>query len=129
MVRTRNVSPSVLFIDDDPDQRTVLGMVLECGGCEVTFCSSAEQALNELENHKFDVVVCDLRMPAMSGEEFLEEFRSVFGTKTPVVLLSAGEDRLDEIYYELGNTRFCKKEHCVKHLVKLVSSVAPEHVL
>ncbi len=117
---TRKVPPSVLFIDDDMDQLIVLGALLEKSGYAVTRMSSAEQALVRLEEQEFDLVICDLKMPEMNGDEFLERFRSGFGKKTPVVILSAAYEVLDEIYHELGNTRFCKKENCCRTLVKHV---------
>ena len=117
---TRASRPSVLFIDDDPDQLNVLGTLLERNGYSVTRMPCAERALAALEKQEFDVVVCDLKMPNMSGEEFLERFRSDFGRKTPVVILSAAFEVLDEIYHELGNTRFCRKENCGRTLVRHV---------
>ena len=117
---TRAAAPTVLFIDDDPDQLNVLGTLLERNGYAVTRMGCARQALIRLECEEFDVVVCDLKMPDMGGNEFLERFRSDFGRKTPVVILSAAFEMLDEIYHELGNTRFCRKENCGRTLVRHV---------
>ena len=120
MHSTRTVGPSILFIDDDPDQLGVLGLVLEQNGFSVTSFRSAEEALRRLRQQKFDVVVCDLKMPKMDGEEFLEKFRTDYGRRTPVVILSASHEAIDEALTEFGNTRFCKKEHGGKTLLKHV---------
>lgn len=122
MQATRKVGHSILFIDDDADQRGVLGIVLEQGGFSVTSMGCAQEALAELQQQHFDVVVCDLKMPVMNGEEFLERFRSKFGRKTPVVIVSADYEAIDEFLSEFGNTRFCRKENCATTLLRHVEN-------
>lgn len=67
---------SLLFIDDAPFFRNLLGPVLKAAGYRVTVCASATEALAMLENgQRFDVVVSDIEMPEMNGFEFAEAVR------------------------------------------------------
>ncbi len=67
---------SLLFIDDAPFFRNMLGPVLKAAGYRVTVCASAVDALAMLEDgRKFDVVVSDIEMPEMNGFEFAEAVR------------------------------------------------------
>ncbi len=64
---------SLLFVDDAPFFRNLLGPVLKAAGYRVTVCASAVEALAMLEDgRRFDVVVSDIEMPEMNGFEFAE---------------------------------------------------------
>jgi PAS domain S-box-containing protein len=59
----------VLVIDDEPAIGTILGKVLR--GHEVTAVTAARDALALIDDgHRFDVILCDLMMPEMSGMDF-----------------------------------------------------------
>lgn len=82
---------TLLFIDDSPFFRNMLGPVLKAAGFNVTTCSSATEAMRRLgEGERYDVVVSDIEMPVVNGFEFAEmlrrdpRFRS-----TPIIALSA----------------------------------------
>jgi len=64
---------SLLFVDDAPFFRNMLGPVLKAAGYQVTVCASAPEALDMLEHgRRFDVIVSDIEMPEMNGFEFAE---------------------------------------------------------
>ena len=67
------MSKSVLVIDDEIDFAEMLGeeLVLEGHRPVVTF--SIEQALAEMKNSQFDLILCDYRMPKGGGEAFLSK--------------------------------------------------------
>ena len=110
--------PSILFVDDNNDHLIVLGILLEQQGFSVTTYSSAAEALNEANRQHFDVVLCDLRMPEMSGEDFLRAYREELGKQTPGVILSAEVEAIDESTPTLPNTRYCNKENCSRNLLR-----------
>ena len=60
--------PRVLIIDDDERLRDVLALVLS-DDCEVTLAASGAEAFEHLARSPFDVIVCDLSMPRMSGAQ------------------------------------------------------------
>jgi two-component system chemotaxis sensor kinase CheA len=67
---------TLLFIDDAPFFRNLLGPVLKAAGYKVTICESGTEALAMLEEgRRFDVVVSDIEMPEMNGFEFAEAVR------------------------------------------------------
>jgi two-component system response regulator AtoC len=76
---------SVLVIDDDDAVRTSLNAVLETAGYNVTSAASGEEGLSLLEKTAFDIVLCDFRLPGLSGLDVLE--RS--GGKVPFILMTA----------------------------------------
>jgi HD-like signal output (HDOD) protein len=67
--------PQILFVDDEPNvlqglQRMLRPMRQEW---EMEFADSGAQALAKLSEHPFDVVVSDMRMPKMDGNQLLTE--------------------------------------------------------
>lgn len=59
----------VLIVDDDPDWREFLRMSLADLGYEAVEAADGEQALAAMDREAVDVVLLDLNMPGMRGEE------------------------------------------------------------
>lgn len=65
----------ILIVDDEPDILKSVRMVLERMGYKVTAVESGKKALQCLQKEKFDVVLLDMLMPEMSGNEVAERIR------------------------------------------------------
>jgi PAS domain S-box-containing protein len=65
----------VLVVDDEVAVRRVSVRFLEHLGHAVETASDGAEALDLLASREYDVIVCDLRMPGLSGEEFLQRLR------------------------------------------------------
>jgi PAS domain S-box-containing protein len=65
----------VLAIDDDEDALSLVRVVLETAGADVTTLSSAAAALERIETIRPDAVIVDLGMPGMDGFEFITRLR------------------------------------------------------
>jgi two-component system NtrC family sensor kinase len=72
----------ILLIDDEPDIRRSISRYLTRTGWIVEVADSGEEGLRQLATSAFDVVLCDLRMPGMSGHEF---FRRLEARHDPAV--------------------------------------------
>jgi DNA-binding NtrC family response regulator len=71
----RSTAGSVLVVDDHPAARESMAYILSEAGYRVDSRSSAREALELLARTAPDVVITDLRMPGMSGMEFIAELR------------------------------------------------------
>jgi DNA-binding NtrC family response regulator len=65
------MSGRVLVVDDHRQARESMADVLRQSGHQVACCSSAAEALQALQRESFDCVVTDLKMPGMTGIEFI----------------------------------------------------------
>ena len=82
----------VLVVDDDPDSRTFLCMLLERQGAHVASAESAVTAMREFRQRRPDVLVSDLAMPSEDGFDLIRGIRSMSvgdGGLTPAVALTA----------------------------------------
>jgi two-component system nitrogen regulation response regulator NtrX len=67
----------VLVVDDEPPIREALRMVLEYAGHAVHEAESGDQALEVLENRRFDAVLLDIDMPGIDGLDALGRIREI----------------------------------------------------
>jgi two-component system sensor histidine kinase RpfC len=82
---------NVLVADDNPTNRQVIGKILERGGHAVTLVYDGDQALDAVENGRYDIVILDRNMPNTGGIEALQAMRLMTRgrERLPVILLSA----------------------------------------
>ncbi len=65
----------ILVVDDDPMALDILGSHYEKQGCSVTTAEDGTRALEVIEAHLPDVILCDRVMPGMSGADLLKTVR------------------------------------------------------
>jgi CheY-like chemotaxis protein len=81
---------TILIVDDAPDVRFMLRVVLEDAGMEVEESGSGQAALHRLADPAgIDAVVLDQRMPGITGLEVARELEQAGAGHPPLVLFSA----------------------------------------
>lgn len=63
----------VLLVEDHPDTRGVLGMLLNRCGCRTVTAKNAREARSRLEEMRFDVLISDLTLPDGDGLDLVRE--------------------------------------------------------
>ncbi len=83
----------VLIVDDELGLRQSLSLLLRDAGYEVAAETDGQRALERTASDAFDLILCDVRMPSLSGIEFLRRYRERGGDGL-VIMMSAygGED-------------------------------------
>src|SRR5439155_17517229 len=67
----------LLVVDDEPDVRELLALVLQHEGAIVTTADSAKEALQSLQTNPPDVLIADIAMPEENGYVLLEKWREI----------------------------------------------------
>ncbi|MDZ7966457.1 MAG: response regulator [Nostoc sp. DedSLP03] len=87
-----------LLVDDDRDSREFIAFVLEQYGAQVTEADSAHDALNNLMQAKFDLLISDIGMPDMDGYTLIRQIRKQppeQGGEIPAIALTAYAGEID----------------------------------
>ena len=79
---------NILIVEDEPKMRRLLEISLGEEGHNVQVASDAETALKNLHANPFDVILTDVKLPGMSGVEFLHEARRL-NASVPIVVMTA----------------------------------------
>ena len=85
---------TLAVVDDDVDVRAALNRLLRAMGHHVRLFASAEEFAGD--QHDFDCVILDIRLPGLNGLELREQMRAA-GRRLPLVFITGDGD------YSLGN--------------------------
>jgi len=83
--------PGILIVDDNEDNRYTLQLMLESDGHErIASAAGGNEAITLIEKEKFSLVLLDLMMPDLNGDEVLKAIKSDPDKRDiPVVMISA----------------------------------------
>jgi len=104
----------ILIVDDSPAMRSFIRRVIQLcdfGTCEFLEAGNGVEALATIDLHAPDVVLTDINMPVMNGEELLRIMAArVTGSKPPVIVVSTDSThtRVSNML-QLGATSYLKK--------------------
>jgi signal transduction histidine kinase len=76
----------VLVVDDEQSVATTIKAILELDGSEVTAVTSGTEALAQIREHEFDVVLTDLRLDDLDGIEILRETQKLWPDTVSIML-------------------------------------------
>ena len=87
---------TILYVEDDPNNRNLVRRVLEADGYQLLDAPNANQALNSLQNNQIDLILMDINMPEMDGYSLTAQIRaSARYAKIPIVAITANVMRGD----------------------------------
>ena len=117
-----------LVVDDSEDMRDVMTRMVERTGHVAARAADGVEATVALSANEYDVMLLDLSMPRMSGEDVVRWLHAhpdrATGLRVVVVTAWAGERR--GTLQELGVTNVLAKPFRLQHLTDLIADVASE---
>lgn len=116
----------MLIVEDDPSIAIFIVMCVEELGYAAVCCGDGEQGLHLLEvNPKFDLLITDITMPKMDGEQLVRliQSREKF-THLPIIIISGVVNILDiSKLLDKGETHFLSKPVAKDHLQDCVTKL------
>jgi len=94
----------VLVVEDDPANRSVATRLLQRAGHLVTACEDGREALEVLDMGGVDCVVCDVRMPVLSGQGLFEQVEEQLPEAAERFVFVTGDSSLPETRAFLDRT-------------------------
>ena len=120
----------VLVVDDDPDIRQSLRMILTKAGYDVIEAEDGQLGVAEAKAGDnplmLNAIVCDLQMPNMGRMEAIPFFRAQFPSSPVIVLTGAGTVENSEILFKQGVIDFLSKPVDHKRLLAAVENAVSQ---
>jgi DNA-binding response OmpR family regulator len=112
----------VLLVDDDRELCQMLTEYLEAEHFEVQSVHDGAEALDELEDGDFQILVLDVMLPTLSGFDVLRKLGAAY--QTPILMLTARGDDVDRIVgLELGADDYLSKPFNPRELVARMRAI------
>ncbi len=115
----------ILVIDDDAQDRGLIGAVLGERGYEVILAENGRTGLMSCHRQHIDAVVLDLRMPELDGRSVLQQLRTLYPSLPVVVFSGEGTEEAEEDVLNRGATAFIQKAFSLEHLGLALQEVLP----
>ena len=114
---------SILVVEDEANIRTALTDFLEFHGFEVTEAADGAEADQTVAQKRFDVILLDLMLPKISGEQLCAKWRRD-GMQTPIIMLTAkGQEKEKISGLNLGADDYITKPFSLEELLARISAV------
>lgn len=112
----------ILLVEDEKTIRDTVGAYLEREGYWVTPAEDGQEALEQFSKHRFDLVVLDLMLPKISGEQVCRAIRD--SSDVPIIMLTAKGELEDRVAgLELGADDYLVKPFSPRELVARVRAL------
>ncbi len=103
----------VLVMEDEPDIRTAVRMMLAKGGYSVLEAEDGEKAIEVINTGQnrlmLDVIICDIRMPKISGVEAIAYFQKEYPRVQLIVLTGFPDTEMATSYLKTGVVEYLVK--------------------
>lgn len=119
---TSGRTQTVLVVDDDSDQRDVIGTHIANCGYRVLKAASADECKQALKTQQVDLVLADICLPNVDGLT-LSTTLSTSPNPVAVILMSASAAYDADVIEKHGAAGFCSKQDLLRHLVPLIREV------
>lgn len=115
---------NILIVDDELEYQKVVSMILSRKGYQTSTCSNGKEALAYLKDHEVNLVITDLRMPELSGEELIRTLTAENEDIDIIVMTAYGsiESAVDSIKY--GAKDYFVKSSDLEELIMKVERLA-----
>jgi two-component system, OmpR family, response regulator len=116
-------APSILVVDDEPYITDLLGAALRFEGFSVDVAATGSEALEMASPARHDVVLLDVMLPDLDGNEVCKRLRS-FGVETPIIFLTAREATEDKVTgLTAGGDDYVTKPFSLEELVARIRAI------
>ncbi|WP_327059003.1 response regulator transcription factor [Lentilactobacillus senioris] len=114
---------SVLVVDDEPSIVKLLKYNLQQANFEVTTADNGKTAVELAQQANFDIILLDLMLPQLTGEEVLKVLRRD-GINTPVIVITAKDSEFDRVLgLEIGADDYVTKPFSPREVLARINAV------
>lgn len=113
----------ILIVDDEKEIGEILGEIFEPHFERIVVCTNAQEAIGATKVAQFSVIICDINMPGISGEQMVRQLRAA-GDLTPVIFVTgAATAKCLRKAINLGVSDVFEKPFDAAHLIGSIDRV------
>lgn len=117
----------VLVVEDEQSLREALVFFLEKEGHQVSVAVDGEEAIRVFENESPDIILLDLMLPKMDGNQVCKQIRQ--SSNVPIIMLTAKDSEIDKIVgLEIGADDYITKPYSTRELLARIKAVLRRQV-
>jgi len=116
----------LLIVDDKAQMREVLKKFLAAEDYRIETAESAEEALEKFKQQRFDLILSDIRMPLMDGNELLEEILKIDKTAVVILMTAFGSIEAAVEAIKKGATDYISKPFQMEEVLLRISRALKE---
>lgn len=109
---------TVLYAEDNPDARAAMMKSLEMLFKKVVCVSDGKEAIEELKQHRYDLIITDINMPNLDGSKLIRTIRSI--CKTFPIIITTAHFEFNDIYEDAPNIVVLNKPFDIKELIDAI---------
>jgi len=110
-------------VDDEAPIRDLCARVLTRNGFAVTMASTGEDAVRQLQDGPFDLVISDIRMPGISGMDVLTTAKSLYPSIAVILITGFGTHDVADRANQSGADRILMKPFDAMELLAMVRKI------
>jgi len=116
------MSKSILIVEDDSNIRELLRLYLSQEGYKIETAQDGQEGLRKFKLLHPDLVLLDLMMPVMDGNQVMREIRAI--SKAPVIIITAKSETFDKVSgLELGADDYITKPFEMREVIARIRAV------
>jgi len=113
----------ILVVEDEPAIRTAMTDFLEFHGFKASQACDGPQAAELVERNRFDLILLDLMLPGISGEQLCAQWRQG-GLQTPIIMVTAKGQEKDKVQgLDLGADDYVTKPFSLEEMLARIRAV------
>jgi len=112
--------PHILIIDDEAPILKLLSKVLSREGYRIDTAENGEEGIKKIESNDYNLILTDIKMPGISGEQVAILLKDIKEKRTPIVGMSGTPWLLNEDMFDAVLAKPCSKENLFNVVCNLI---------
>jgi len=122
---TAKKAARILVVDDEPEITEIIEAFLDNAGYQVRVLNKAQEAIENAQEFKPDLILLDIMMPGTDGYTVCNQIKENAGLKNTPVIFLTGKDSKDDQgkSFQVGGDMYIKKPFSCERLLEIVNVV------
>ena len=119
---------TVLIVDDEPEVADIISEILRRSGHQTELANSGNSALALLQQHSYDIILSDLHMPDLNGQDFFRRLQTDYPAMSERIAFITGDalSAMVQRFLKESGRPCLEKPFTPKELLELVGAIKPQ---